>query len=310
MDKGRFIGAVKHTKLLSAIAAALISLLSLPLVRSVFKIIFKRFIGPARLPIKYALYCPAIGKIDLSLPGGERFTMYGDGKDPVANSLYWLGVDRGYEYETIKIWADLAKRADVIFDIGAYSGVFSLAAAAVNHGARIFAFEPADVTYEYLSRNVSMNGCNNITAIKKAVSDKDGAVTLTVPFSPLLPFAATTTDTVRRKDIKRAVTVDSVCVDSFVKDNGIGKVDLVKIDVEGAEPGVLEGMRATIKMHRPKFIIEVLPGEKTQDFLPGFFKPYGYAWYLLTDEGPVKKDVIKGDPMYIYLNWLFVKEAL
>ena len=92
--------------------------------------------------------------------------------------------------------------------------------------------------------------------------------------------------------------------------NGCSRSDLIKIDVEGAEQNALEGMRKTIKNYNPTFIIEVLPNKELEKFLQEFFLSYGYVWYWLTTDGPVKKEFIEGDATLNFSNWLFTKKSL
>lgn len=182
-------------------------------VRIVGPIIMKLFLKPlanlARLGViskKFALYCPVIGRISVSLPTGEVFLMENEGRDGIVNSLYWLEIE-GLAFETRRVVIDLARKARVIFDIGAYTGLMSLLAAAVNSKAKIFAFEPLEAQFKYLKRNIAINNFSNIIPIQKAVSDKEGAAKINVAFCPFLPSSASIiSDHHKAKDIKEQVS--------------------------------------------------------------------------------------------------------
>lgn len=260
------------------------------------------------VPPRFTLF-PVIGEISVLLPTGQRLFMEDNGRDLVANSLYYCGL-KGYEYETIKIWMELAKKSEVIFDIGAYTGLYSLIAALTNNKARIFAFEPLEINHHYLKRNIEINNIDNIVPIQKVVSDKIGQVKVYIPFSLMLPSSSSIINKIPVENINEELSIDSVTIDSFIEERNIEKVDLVKIDVETAEPNVLKGMQEVIRSYHPVFIIEILPHKRVEQYLQDFFLSYNYSWYWLTDKGPRKRKILKGDVTYKFANYLFSKEPL
>jgi FkbM family methyltransferase len=275
----------------------------------IIKLFLRPIAGCNLISKNVALHIPAVGKISLLLRTGQRLFMENEGRDAVANSIYWLGI-KGYEPESTKIWVELARKSKVIFDIGAYTGLYSLLAALVNSKAKVFAFEPIDAHYNHLKRNIEINNFDNIVPVKKIVSDKVGINKLKIPYGSLLQGSASIIDKFDRKDIEEELLIDSITIDFFIKEKNIKVVDLVKIDVEAAEPIVLKGMCETIQNYYPTFIIEVLPHKRVETFLQEFFQSYGYTGYWLTDKGQIKKEVVKGDTTYRFSNYLFSKDDL
>jgi hypothetical protein len=157
--KGKIAGRVKEL---------FISLLCNKIINFIMKLFLIPIAKCRLLPKIIALHCPAVGNISALLPTGQRLFMENEGRDGVANSIHWLGVE-GYEPGLVKIWVDLARRSNVIFDIGAYTGLYSLSAALVNSKARVFAFEPVDMQYRCLKRNIEINNLNNIIPVKRVV---------------------------------------------------------------------------------------------------------------------------------------------
>ncbi|MCU1450665.1 MAG: hypothetical protein JWP02_2835, partial [Acidimicrobiales bacterium] len=107
----------------------------------------------------------------------------------------------------------------------------------------------------------------------------------------------------RVRDI--ATTLEPVvAIDTFVDENGLGPVDLVKIDTEKTEPAVLEGMLRTIARDRPSIVCEVLDRENGKA-IEEILTPFGYRWYFLTWMGPLERDEITPGNVRGCLNYLF-----
>lgn len=144
---------------------------------------------------------------------------------------------------------------DVFYDIGANLGFFALLGARlVGPEGRVFAFEPAPANAGAIVRNAALNGFENVEVIEKAVSARGGQGRLQIvddqSWSKLTEYG-------EHPGTEEVVTVELTSVDELV---GAGKAPpprAVKIDVEGAEIAVLEGMRRTLAEHRPAVICEL-----------------------------------------------------
>jgi len=151
---------------------------------------------------------------------------------------------RGYHQGTTKLFTDFIESGMTVVDVGANIGYFTLLAARlVGEKGKVFAFEPEPENYALLTKNIEINDYKNVTAMQKAASNKTGQVEL------FLDKVQTTTHTilrVRGETCEESIAVDAVSLDEFFK----GKerlIDVIKIDVEGAEMLVLLGMTKILK---------------------------------------------------------------
>lgn len=175
----------------------------------------------------------------------------------IENDLFWKGID-GYEKVTMKIWIALCKKAEIIFDIGANTGVFSLVAASNNSSAKIYAFEPLPQTFKILDKNILKNSFN-IQPVQFAVSDQEGSSTFYFPeegniYSSTLSAAHFAS---HNQSKATEIKVNMVTLANFIESNSIQKLDLIKIDAEGNDLNVFKGMGPYLARFRPNIIVEV-----------------------------------------------------
>jgi FkbM family methyltransferase len=124
----------------------------------------------------------------------------------------------------------------VVIDIGANIGVFSVYAAAASRRTRVFAYEPVEDNYRLLSDNIALNGLETqVHAFKAAVAAKSGRRTIhlgdTLSHSMVnLPSPAS-----------RSIDIDCLSLKDALAANSLDKVDILKLDCEGAEFEILYG---------------------------------------------------------------------
>lgn len=200
---------------------------------------------------------------DCALPilqGGLR------GKKWIINSGvfgYWLGT---YELEKQKLFEEMVKKGDTIFDIGAQAGFYSLLAAELTgEKGKVFAFEPAPVNAAYLKRHIDLNKYKNIFVYEAAVSDRSGFIS----------FELGENRFTGRISASGGLKVPCVSLDDLVEKGDLPAPDVLKIDVEGAELAVLKGASALIKKYRPGIFLSI-HGKEKSDELVYFFKNSGY----------------------------------
>lgn len=240
-----------------------------------------------------------LGTVKAKLPNGRTLRLWSQADDWVSNQIFWNGWN-AYETETLSLFFDLASRAEVILDIGAHVGVFSLVAGHANSSARVFAFEPVGPTYERLQSNVALNQLKNVRCFQSALGDKDG--TTEVFHQPGMTFTASLSrEFMNWQPTWTSSMVAVITGDKFVEQNDITRVDLMKIDTESTEPQVLAGMLKTIERDRPNIICEVLP-DLTERSIENLLTPLGYSFYRITDTGLVKQENITGD--FKFRNYL------
>lgn len=145
-----------------------------------------------------------------------------------------------------KVFKNQIKKGDIVVDVGASIGYFTLIAAKiVGETGKVFAFEPDSKNFEILRKNVEINKYQNVILEQKAVSDVNGKINL---FSSNgIGFHST----INPHSSAPPIPIVSVKLDEYFRDlNLIDKIDFVKIDVEGAEFRVLNGMKSILKESR------------------------------------------------------------
>ncbi len=148
----------------------------------------------------------------------------------------------------------------VFVDVGAHVGYYSLKAAkAVGSGGRVLAIEPNPDTLQVLRANIAASGDSMITVEPVACSDSEGVLEL---------FAASRNNTgatslSRSNALKfgferKSFRVRTRPLDALVQENRLDRVDVIKIDVEGAEILVLKGAERTLDLYHPVVTVELV----------------------------------------------------
>ena len=161
-----------------------------------------------------------------------------------------------------------------VMDVGANIGYFTcVMAQGVGTSGRVIAFEPFARPRRYLQHNIELNGFRSVCVDPRALADWTGPGYVTLPAYRL------------ERDPADAVgdEVDVVPLDSAAADWDLSALDIVKVDIEGAELRALEGMRSSIARWAPALAIEVHPGflplyGDSVDALEAFFEDVGYSW--------------------------------
>lgn len=181
-----------------------------------------------------------------------------------------------HEAETVQLVKQLAQPGMTILDIGGHVGYYALLASElVGERGRVVSFEPHPRTFAVLQQNVSKLG--NVQAEQLALAESEGTAELydylMMSASGSLHYDEAMLDLqksqVSDSDIAPRIATDfpvqtynvrTVPVDRYVEEAGITQVDLVKMDIEGAEIGALRGMRQTIsRSPNLKLIMEYNP---------------------------------------------------
>ena len=182
---------------------------------------------------------PDGGEIHVDLEDGREIVLVSDGYDSLASRMYWSGID-GFEPESLRLFLHLSRRAEVIFDVGAHIGLYALLAAAGRPEVTTVAFEPVARNLGYLHGNVARNDADNITVVEAAVGARSGTVELRVPRRCGSRPPRRSPRTTPRRPGRGAAGVAR----RLRGRRGVRRVDLIKIDVEGAQYDVLRGAAA------------------------------------------------------------------
>jgi FkbM family methyltransferase len=170
--------------------------------------------------------------------------------------LYFGG--QMYEPATTGFIASALSPGDTFLDVGAHHGYYTqIAASVVGEGGRVVAFEPMDDARESLKRLCQENRFSErVDVVAAAIGAEEGQATFFVypdhdAFSSLVPPMEIPAPFI---GTPRAVTVFVDTLDRWTRSHP-GRIDGVKIDVEKAEVGVLDGMREMLASHPPAWIV-------------------------------------------------------
>ncbi|MFN5030960.1 MAG: FkbM family methyltransferase [Flavobacteriia bacterium] len=202
------------------------------------------------------------GAFKVSIDKKKSFQLMHSG-GTIENEIFWKGLGKTWESHTVWLWIELTKQANVIIDIGANRGVYSLIARTMNPTATIFAFEPSRTTFAKLKENVLLNNYQ-INCEQLALSNYTGTAMFHDSFDQNQTSATLSNDmieTMRAYDKNLKLNDYEVLVeklDDFIQAKNIYEVNLIKLDVEMFEPEVIEGFIKFLYLYKPIILIEVL----------------------------------------------------
>lgn len=201
----------------------------------------------------------------------------------IENELFWRGFGNSWEKESLKLWVKLCEESQVIFDIGANTGVYALVAKTINNNAKVYSFEPEPKYFDMLRKNIILNNFD-IKSYRKAISDHNGEVIID-----------------DYSEESKSLKVACVTIDEFVKQNDLKRIDLIKIDVETHEPEVLNGFSNYLSLFRPTLLIEIL-NKDIADKIYANVRELGYLYFNIDENGKIRQtDRIEKSDYYNYL---------
>jgi FkbM family methyltransferase len=160
------------------------------------------------------------------------------------------------EFEPLErsLFVSLVREEDTVFDIGANFGLYSVIASARLRSGSLHAFEPNPDLFSILKANLEKRPFGHLEAHQIAI----GATRGNVAFNCALDSAFSSVVETERIATERTVMVPITTLDGFMEERDIQLVDLMKIDVEGYEPEVLEGAsRLLARTDAPIVLIEI-----------------------------------------------------
>jgi FkbM family methyltransferase len=144
---------------------------------------------------------------------------------------------------------------DVCLDIGANIGYYALLERKiVQREGRVVAIEPIPQNFFFLKKNISLNALYDIEALRLAISDKDCEVSMVLDQRSNL---CRVTDSDTFSATRNIIKVRAQCLDNFVKDHGLTKLDFVRMDTEGSELLIYTGGRTTFRRLKPELFVEI-----------------------------------------------------
>lgn len=284
--------------------------------KKIFKLIYKL------IPFKYQLftllkkiYTPSEsvyqhlyfkGDFSVTIDGNKKFKLRHFGFQ-IENEIFWSGLEDGWEKVSIGLWKKLSSISEVIIDIGANTGVFSLISKTINEKSKVYAFEPVHRVFDKLNQNVELNNYD-IKTFKIATSNYDGKGVIYDGLGEHVYSVTVNKDIQSEGKYKvKEVEIDLIRIDTFIEVNRIPKIDLMKIDVETHEAEVLEGMGKYLQEFEPTLLIEILNdkvGKKVQELV----KNIDYLYFNIDENNGIRlvENITKSD----YYNYLICKKEI
>ncbi len=205
-------------------------------------------------------YFGALWGDTLSVPVVKGLEVEVDAQDLHGPSFYLLhgGAAAFFHYEEAEKSEVLqALSPDGIFlDVGANIGLFSLYVARLFPGASIHAFEPLPLHVKRLNRSIAQSGIKNVKVHEKCLGASKSYLELYLHTNNSGGHS-TRKDQIDDHERGTSIQVEVVDLDSFLTSRDRSKVDVIKIDVQGAEWSVLQGAQKTLMESRPVLLMEM-----------------------------------------------------
>ena len=185
-------------------------------------------------------------KLELRPRAGESFTFF---ENLIRRDYFGHGICLG--------------AGETVVDIGANIGAFAvLAAKIVGPTGRVIAFEPVSTTFARLQANVALNGLHNVVACRQAIEARDGTVAIRVGAK-----SAFATAHGHLEGETTVETVPSVSIERIFDQHGIDRIQLLKMDCEGGEYGILRSLSNELASRIDQVAMEVhdVEGESIEE---------------------------------------------
>jgi FkbM family methyltransferase len=201
---------------------------------------------------------------------------------------FYLLINGVYEADAIDFILDFLEPGAVFIDVGANIGSFTLPVARhLGADGRVIAIESSPKVFSYLQRNVTLNALTNITLAQCAAADTDR---LEAPFyeAPLDNFGM---GSLGAQFHDSPISVTTRTLDSILEEQRIGRVNLIKVDVEGFEVAVFRGAKKLLTGDNPPTILfefcdwaeERVPGGQIGD-AQRLLEEWGYSIWRIEDK--------------------------
>jgi FkbM family methyltransferase len=202
------------------------------------------------------------------------------------NTATWIGAKIYYLGDYEPFLKDVFKAhigaGDKVLDVGANIGFHSLYfAELVGETGSVLAFEPVPQNFEALKANIGLNDFKQIKPINLALGNKNEQLTIAADADSKNPGAY------NLFNLDGNIKIDCVIGDEFLHDQ---KVDFIKIDVEGYESFVIDGLLKMIEINRPKIVFEFDPNYHQKTGLPTTYifttlANFNYHFLKVTNDG-------------------------
>ena len=241
----------------------------------------------------------------------QGFKMYIDMDEPrpaIRRAFQAYILNRVHEPITTVLFKRVVKRGAVVVDAGANVGYFSLLAATlVGPTGKVISFEPEPSNFAYLKKNIELNKFDNVVPVQKAVSDTSGTTNLFICSYDSGHHTINRADGIAaiaygRSFEERSVSIETTRLDDALRSLGVTKVDVIKVDIEGAEALAIKGMQSLFAQPDLTVFIEYFPlliekmGTNPDSFVDSLLNDYGFIAYVICsdyDASPGSENLIE-----------------
>jgi FkbM family methyltransferase len=236
---------------------------------------------------------------DYAIAEGDGFRLFASPSDAAVGRHVLAGK---YESEVVAVFRSVLRPGMGVLDIGANIGYFTMVSAMlVGPSGRVLAVEPNPDNARMVEASRVLNGFDQVTVLQAGAGRALGLLALNTSHSN----GTTSTLDAIAASVLEARTVACLPLDRVVP--AVGSIDLIKIDVEGAEYNALVGCRAIIQRHRPVIISEFSPGLMagisgiSGEAYLSWLLDFGYDLFAIETDGSLS--AANGDPEVIMASY-------
>lgn len=230
---------------------------------------------------------------DVSVPYLERTKILVNTKDIIGWNIAFFGQ---YERNTNKLLKILCKPSYVVVEAGANIGSETLLLSKLAHQGKIIAVDPSPWSNRYLNFNIKANRCSNVEILNLALGAEQSKINI-----HLLPDDFPNqgmSSVIPHSEANRTIEVGQSTLDSEFDKLKLNQLDLIKMDVQGAEFSILRGAEKTIINCRPTIFLEASPEHSDLSEVYEFIRKYDYEVLLISKSNLITltfNNLLKGD---------------
>lgn len=218
-----------------------------------------------------------------------------------------LMLDGVWEKEFTDFFRSFIKPESVVFDVGANFGYFALVAGTTvkrEAGGSLHFFEANSAFFPYLQKTLSVNGLESVSHLVHAAVDRESGKTIDLPIYHDRWGSSGYVYVKSSKELKEQYgevvdhheKVKAISLDDYCKENKLPKVDVIQMDIEGAEENAYYGMRKVVKNSPDLVFFAEFAPDRFKDaakFFNDMQKDFGYIYALPEHDGRVEPELME-----------------